>query len=94
MRAWVCLYAAARPRETKALSVRRQNKWDKRGAFKGGFAEEARLRGRLRDGDEMVDMLVYTRRLSDDAMPVLEAGDYYGGRKLWMEERINAGQRM
>ena len=63
-------------------------------ARQGGFAEEARLRGRLRDGDEMVDMLVYTRRLSDDAMPVLEAGDYYGGRKLWMEERINAGQRM
>ena len=60
-------------------------------ALQNGFAEEARLRGRLRDGDDLVDMLVLSRRLSDGAKPVLGAGDYYGGRKPWMAERINAG---
>lgn len=53
-----------------------------------GFVEEARLSNRLRDGDDMLDMLIYTKTLSGDVKPIRESGDYYGGRKPWMLERI------
>ena len=55
-----------------------------------GYAEEARLRSRLRDGDESVDLLVYTRNLPGAARPLFGKHDYYGGRQLWQEERIAA----
>ena len=53
-----------------------------------GFSEEGRYRGRLRDGDVMVDMLVFTRRVSDDVRPARPSRDYYGARNPWMLERI------
>ncbi len=53
-----------------------------------GFSEEGRYSGRLRDGDEMLDMVVFTRRVSDDVRPARPSGDYYGARNPWMLERI------
>ena len=53
-----------------------------------GFSEEGRYRGRLRDGDDMLDMLVFARRVSDDVRPARPSGDYYGARNPWMLERI------
>ena len=53
-----------------------------------GFSEEGRYRRRLRDGDDIVDMLVFTRRVSDEVRPARPSGDYYGARNPWMLERI------
>ncbi len=57
-----------------------------------GFSEEARLRNRLRDGQEGVDLLVYTMSLPGPIRPLRGKGDYYGGRKPWQEERAAASQ--
>ena len=52
-----------------------------------GFSEEARFKDRLRDGDGWTDLLVYTKRLADDASPARDEGEYYGGRNPWQAER-------
>ena len=57
-----------------------------------GFAEEARLRNRFRDGKGWMDVLVYTLSLPDAAPPLWSKGDYYGGRKQWHAERIVSSQ--
>ncbi len=56
---------------------------------RAGFAEEARLQNRLFDGENWIDMLVYTLSLADVA-PLRSEGDYYGNRKPWQAERVNA----
>ncbi len=53
-----------------------------------GFSEEGRYRGRLRDGADVVDMLILTRRLSDTVRPARDSSDYYGARFPWMLERL------
>ena len=58
-----------------------------------GFEEEARLRGRLRTPDGMVDMLVYSRQLSGSDGPIFGPGGYYAGRNPWQAERVSAGRR-
>ena len=54
-----------------------------------GFAEDVRLHNRLYDGENWIDMLVYTLWLADVA-PLRSEGDYYGNRKPWQAERVNA----
>ena len=54
-----------------------------------GFVEEARLRNRLYDGENWIDMLVYTLWLADVA-PLRSEEDYYGNRKVWQAERVAA----
>ena len=54
-----------------------------------GFAEEARLQNRLFNGENWIDMLVYTLWLAD-VTPLRSEGDYYGNRKPWQAERVNA----
>ena len=58
-----------------------------------GFAQEARLRDRLRTSDGLEDMLVYTRQLPGSEGPIFGPGDYYAGRKPWQAERAAAGKR-
>ena len=53
-----------------------------------GFSEEARLRSRLSNGGENIDLLVYSLPLSHAVKPLCSPGDYYGGRQSWQEERI------
>ena len=55
-----------------------------------GFVKEARLHNRLYDGENWMDMLVYTLWLPD-VTPLRSEGDYYGNRKPWQTERVNAG---
>jgi RimJ/RimL family protein N-acetyltransferase len=74
------LYIADRDNEHKEL------------AKAAGFSEEARLRGRLRDGAEWMDLLVYSKSLSGAAPPQRGIGDYYGGRMAWQAERIASGR--
>ena len=57
-----------------------------------GFAEQARLRNRLRDGAGWMDVLIYTLSLPGAAPPLRSKGDYYGGRKQWHAERIASSQ--
>ena len=57
-----------------------------------GFTEEARLRERLRYGDQWLDLLVYTRILAGAAPPRRHPGDYYGNRQPWQTERLDAHQ--
>ena len=52
-----------------------------------GFSEEARLRNRLRNGDEWMDMVVFTKSLSDDAPPFRSEAEYYGSRQPWQVDR-------
>ena len=52
-----------------------------------GFSEEARLRNRLRDEDNWMDLLIYTLSL-DAPRPLRSPGDYYGNRKPWQEKRV------
>jgi GNAT superfamily N-acetyltransferase len=47
-----------------------------------GFREEARLRGRLRMGEERVDLCVYSLAFGRHLPPVHPPGGYYGGRSL------------
>ena len=54
-----------------------------------GFVKEARLQNRLYDGENLMDMLVYTLRLPD-VSPLRSEGDYYGNRKPWQMERVTA----
>ena len=54
-----------------------------------GFAEEVRLHNRLYDGENLMDMLIYTLWLPD-VEPLRSEGDYYGNRKPWQAERVNA----
>lgn len=54
-----------------------------------GFVEEVRLHNRLYDGENLMDMLVYTLWLPDVA-PLRSEEDYYGNRKVWQAERVNA----
>lgn len=58
-----------------------------------GFSEEARLRNRLRNGQEEVDLLVYTMSLPGPIRPLRGEGDYYGGRKPWQKERVAASPK-
>ena len=74
------VHVADRDEEQKAL------------VLSAGFTEEARLRNRLRDGDQWIDMLIYARDLGVDSQPRRAKGDYYGGRLTWMEERVAAGK--
>lgn len=55
-----------------------------------GFSEEARLRNRLRNGDTWMDLAVYTLSRPGAVRPLRSAGDYYGGRQPWHEERISS----
>ena len=48
-----------------------------------GFREEARLRQRLRLGDERVDLLVYSLVFGQRRPPRHPPGGYYGGRPGW-----------
>jgi GNAT superfamily N-acetyltransferase len=57
-----------------------------------GFEEEARLRDRLRTPNGLMDMLVYSRRLTGSKGTVFGPGDYYAGRKPWQVERVAAGK--
>ena len=52
-----------------------------------GFAEEARLHNRLYDGENWMDMLIYTLRLPV-VTPLRSEADYYGNRKPWQAERV------
>ena len=54
-----------------------------------GFAEEARLQNRLYDGENWIDMLVYTLWMPD-VPPLRSEEDYYGNRKPWQEGRVAA----
>ena len=45
-----------------------------------GFSETARLRDRLRDGDQRFALLIYERQLSPQAQPAHPISDYYGAR--------------
>jgi len=66
---------------------------DQKGLLKGaGFSEEARLRNRLRNGQEEVDLLIYTVSLPGPIRPLRSQGDYYGGRKPWQAERVASSQ--
>ena len=58
-------------------------------AKQAGFVEEARLQNRLYDGENWIDMLVYTLWLADVA-PLRSEEDYYGNRKVWQAERVAA----
>lgn len=53
-----------------------------------GFGEEARFRDRLRIDGAPVDLVVYTRTLSEATASLFDEGDYYGGRKAWQRARI------
>ena len=53
-----------------------------------GFSEEARLRNRLCNGGEQMDLLVYSLSLSNTVNPLRGSGDYYGSRQSWQSERI------
>ena len=55
-----------------------------------GFLEEARLRERLRNEEEWVDLLIYTLALPGAAKSLRGPGDYYGGRKTWQVERVDS----
>ena len=55
----------------------------------GGFVEETRLQHRLYDGENWIDMLVYTLWLPK-VSPLRSEGDYYGNRKPWQAERVAA----
>lgn len=52
-----------------------------------GFGEEARFRDRLRVDGGLVDLVIYTRTISETT-PLFDEGDYYGGRKAWQRSRI------
>ena len=54
-----------------------------------GFAEESRLGDRLYDGENLMDMLIYTLWLPDTT-PLRSEGDYYGNREPWQAERVTA----
>ena len=54
-----------------------------------GFVEDARLHNRLYDGENRMDMLVYTLWLPD-VNPLRSEEDYYGNRKSWQTERVAA----
>ena len=56
---------------------------------KAGFVEEARLENRLYDGENWIDMLVYSLWLPD-VTPLRSEEDYYGNRKVWQAERVAA----
>jgi L-amino acid N-acyltransferase YncA len=53
-----------------------------------GFAEEGRLRNRLRSEDKWMDLLIYTLSLPGAVRPSRNEGDYYGARRPWQTERI------
>jgi len=53
-----------------------------------GFEQEARLRGYLQDGDERMDLLIYTLRLPEVKQFIRDRGDYYGGRQEWQIARV------
>ena len=54
-----------------------------------GFVEEARLQNRLYDGENWIDMLVYSLWLPA-VTPLRSEEDYYGNRKVWQAERVAA----
>ncbi len=54
-----------------------------------GFREEARLRRQLRDGDQWLDLLVYSRQVASDPAPCSSEEEYYGSRKAWQSERLS-----
>ena len=54
-----------------------------------GFTEEARLQKRLYDGENWMDILIYTLWLPNTT-PLRSEGDYYGNREPWQTERVTA----
>jgi len=52
------------------------------------FVEEARLRGRLSDGEYTRDMLVYTSLIEHAAGRRHSRDDYYGQRRAWQAEKV------
>lgn len=54
-----------------------------------GFAEEARLPKRLRDGNQEKDLLIYSRHNNANTPLPRIRGDYYGNRKTWQEDRAS-----
>ena len=55
-----------------------------------GFAQEARLRDRLRVEDSWADLLVYTRSVPGGGDPWRQRSDYYGGKQPWQAERSSS----
>ena len=55
---------------------------------RAGFVEEARLRGRLSDGEAMRDLLVYTAFVAGAQRQRNPRDDYYGQRTAWQADRI------
>ena len=55
---------------------------------RAGFVEEARLRGRLSDGEAMRDLLVYTVFVAGAQRQRNPRDDYYGQRTAWQADRI------
>ena len=55
-----------------------------------GFGEEARFKRRLWVDGRFVDMVVYARILAQTATALFDEGYYYGGRKGWQQERVDA----
>ncbi len=58
-------------------------------AKSAGFSEEARLRDRLRNGSEWMDLLIYTLSLPGAPGSLRSRGDYYGGRNQWQADRLS-----
>ena len=53
-----------------------------------GFAQEARLKDRLRVDDGWMDVLTYSRTVDGDVPPYRPIDDYYGTRKTWQHARV------
>ncbi len=52
-----------------------------------GFAQEARLRGRVRDGATWCDVLIFAWRIDTDPEPWHAPETFYGHRQPWQTER-------
>jgi RimJ/RimL family protein N-acetyltransferase len=52
-----------------------------------GYAEEARLKDRLRVDGGWMDVLVYSLTIEGEVPPYRAIDDYYGTRKAWQQER-------
>ena len=77
----------------KAFSLNRPSVWGVSGAAmavlqRASFDEEARLRGRLSDGEAMRDLLVYTAFVAGAQRQRNPRDDYYGQRTAWQVDRI------
>ena len=55
---------------------------------RGGFAAEARLRGRLRDGKQTRDLLVFATEIAGAQQQRKPRDDFYGQRNAWQAQRV------